>query len=128
MTGKTHRSITLHLPYPVSLNNLYRVFRGKIVPSQEAVRFGNEVKYACSQQKPKMFRGEVSMVVEIRPRMTITGRASKVCVDIDNPLKKLLDAMQGIVYENDKQVKRLYVYYGEPIEKGAIVVTVEENE
>jgi len=128
MTGNKLRSLTLELPYPVSLNNIYRVYRGKIVPSAEATRFANEIKYICSQHKPKIFKGPVSLVVEIRPKITIKGEASKVCVDIDNPLKKLLDAMQGIVYENDKQVRRLYVYYGEPVPNGALIVTIEEHE
>ena len=33
-------------------------------------------------------------------------------MDIDSPIKFFLDAMQGKWFENDKQVKRLYVSYG----------------
>lgn len=126
MTGNNLMSIAIVLPYPVSMNAIYRVYKGKIVPSAEATRYANQIKYICSQHKPKLMYGPVSVIVEIRPKKTRSGQASKVCIDIDNPLKKLLDAMQGIIYQNDKQVRRLYVYYGDPVENGALIVTVEE--
>ena len=120
--------ITLNLPYPVSLNRMYRVFKGRIVPSQEATRWGNEVRYIASRLKPTLTYDDVNMVVEIQPKLTITGRASKQLVDIDAPLKKLFDALEGIVYANDKQIRRLYVYYGKPVEDGGLIVTITKHE
>ena len=120
--------ITLQLPYPVSLNRLYRVYKGKMVPSQEATRWGNEVRYIASRMKPKLTYDDVNMVVEIKPKLTIKGEASKQLIDIDAPLKKLFDSLEGVVYANDKQIKRLYIYYGDPIENGGLLVTITKHE
>lgn len=120
--------ITLELPYPVSVNSIWRVYKGRQSVTPEARRYRNEVKYICSQQKVKMIRGPVSIVVEVRPKLTISGRASKVLIDLDNSLKLVLDALQGIAINNDRDVKRIYAYYGEPVESGGLIISIEEYE
>jgi crossover junction endodeoxyribonuclease RusA len=120
--------ITLELPYPVSMNQIWRVYKGRQVQSKDAIRYKNEIKYICSQRKVKLTTEPVSVVIELRPKLTITGKASKVVIDLDNCLKATLDALQGIVFANDKQVKRIYMYYGEPVESGALLVTIEQYE
>lgn len=118
--------LTLQLPYPVSMNRLYRVYRGRIVPSQEATRWGNEIIFIVSKLKPKLIYTDVGMVIEIQPKLTRKGEASKQLVDIDAPLKKLFDSLEGLIYENDKQIKKLFVYYGKPTLNGGLLVTIEE--
>lgn len=122
------RMITLELPYPVSMNKIWRVYKGRQVQSQEATRYKNEVKYICSRQKVKMLTGPIDVVIELRPKMTVKGLASKVVIDLDNCLKATLDALQGIAIENDKQVQRIYMYYGLPCEGGALLVTITKHE
>jgi crossover junction endodeoxyribonuclease rusA family protein len=40
-----------------------------------------------------------------------------------------LDALQGVAYENDNQVRRIVAEYGsEPVAGGGLVVKVEELE
>ena len=120
--------ITLELPYPISVNSIWRVYKGRQVVTPEARRYKNEVKYVCSKHKVKMFTGPVSVVVEVRPKMTITGKASKVLIDLDNSLKLILDSLQGIIIDNDRNVKRIYAYYGEPVQSGALIITIEKYE
>jgi crossover junction endodeoxyribonuclease RusA len=120
--------ITLELPYPVSMNKIWRVYKGRQIQSKEATRYKNEIKYICSQRKVQLTTGPVSVIIELRPKMTIAGNASKTVIDLDNCLKATLDALQGIVFLNDKQVKRIYLYYGEPVESGALLVTIEDYE
>ena len=120
--------ITLELPYPVSMNSIWRVCKGRQTLTPEARRYRNEIKYICSQKKAKMIRGPVSVVIELRPKLTISGQASKVLIDLDNCIKATLDGVQGIIIDNDKQVKRIYAYYGEPVESGGLIITIEEYE
>lgn len=120
--------ITLELPYPVSMNAIWRSYRGRQVLTQEARRYRNEIKYVCSNAKAKMIHGEVSVVIELRPKLTATGRASKVLMDLDNCIKATLDGLQGIVIDNDRNVKRIYAYYGEPVEYGGLIITIEKYE
>ena len=122
------RMITLQLPYPVSMNAIWRTYKNKQVLTAEARRYRNEIKYICSQQKAKLIPGAVSVVLELRPKLTVTGRASKVLIDLDNCIKATLDGLQGIVIDNDKNVKRIYAYYGEPVESGGLIVTIEPYE
>lgn len=119
---------TLALPYPVSMNAIWRVYRGKQALTAEARRYRNEIKYECSKQKVKMHTGPVSVVIELRPKLTISGRASKVLMDLDNCIKATLDGLQGIAIDNDREVKRIYAYYGEPVENGGLVITIEKYE
>lgn len=120
--------ITLQLPYPVSMNQIWRVYKGRQVQSKEAVRFKNEVRYIASKIKHNLLFEEVSLIIELKPKMTIRGEASKKLIDLDNCLKATLDALQGIVFQNDNQVKRIYLYYGQPVINGALLVTIEKYE
>lgn len=45
--------------------------------------------------------------------------------DIDNILKGILDALQGVAYHDDKQVNRLLVERREPQKHGKLQITVE---
>ena len=46
-------------------------------------------------------------------------------LDLDNCVKVLLDALQGIAYDNDRQVEDLRIRLGGPVEGGGISVVVE---
>jgi crossover junction endodeoxyribonuclease RusA len=123
--------IQLHLPYPPSTNRYWRTFRGRPVPSKEATEFKRIVKEASKQQDlyngitwNELYAGDVEVTIQLLPKLTAAGIASKVCIDLDNCLKVLLDAIQGTCIEDDKQVKRIAAAYGEPIKDGGVIVTV----
>ena len=81
--------ITLQLPYPVSMNAIWRTYKNKQVLTAEARRYRNEIKYICSQQKAKLITGPVSVILELRPKLTVTGKASKVLIDLDRKSTRL---------------------------------------
>lgn len=120
--------ITLELPYPVSMNAIWRTYKNKQVLTAEARNYRNQIKYICSQRKAQLIPGPVSVIIELRPKMTLSGRASKVLMDLDNCIKATLDGLQGIVIDNDRNVKRIYAYYGEPVDSGALIITIEKYE
>jgi crossover junction endodeoxyribonuclease RusA len=120
--------ITLELPYPVSMNAIWRTYKGRQTLTPEARRYRNEIKYIASKHKAKLISGPVSVILELRPKLTISGRASKVLIDLDNCIKATLDGLQGIIINNDRDVKRIYAYYGDPVESGALIITIEKYE
>jgi crossover junction endodeoxyribonuclease RusA len=97
----------LMLPTPPSANRYWRTYRNRVVRSDEAVAYKAEVARIAQQQLPptdKMIRkgGKVGVVVHwVRQR-----RAG----DLDNRLKVLFDALEGICYEKDSQIVEIHAY------------------
>jgi crossover junction endodeoxyribonuclease RusA len=69
----------------------------------------------------------VALVVVLHPKMTKKGEASKTVIDLDNCLKVALDALQGVAYENDKQVRSIRLDYGEPLECGGLSISAHRH-
>lgn len=116
-----------YLPYPISANRYWKSFRGRTVRSKEA----NEYKAAVMEEvrskvvKNAMTLKPVSIVVMLQPKLTAKGVASKTVMDLDNCLKVAIDALQGIAYDNDAQIKRIVAEYGEPVPNGGLTIKVE---
>lgn len=128
--------IRLSLPYPVSANAYWRSFvppgaRHVVVkPSKEARAYKTEVGWlAKAQGVGSPSRLDVSLVVRLRPREKNRdgSRASDV-LDLDNCLKVAIDALRGIVYEDDAQVKRILAEYGDPLPRGGLEVEIARFE
>ncbi|GFL08468.1 hypothetical protein TUM15749_20550 [Neisseria gonorrhoeae] len=61
------------------------------------------------------------------PKANKDGSASKTVIDLDNALKVALDALQGVAYHNDRQVRRIAADYAdEPVAGGGLAVEVGE--
>ena len=115
----------LTLPYPVSTNRYWRRAGNRIILSDDGKKFKatviSEYGYLC-----KTTDKDVSLTIRIHAKTTKKGIASKSCIDIDNCTKSVLDSLIGLVYVDDKQVKKLTIEYGEPVEGGATTVKVYE--
>lgn len=73
--------------------------------------------------------GSVAVRLRLIPKANKDGSASKTVIDLDNALKVALDSLQGVAYENDKQVRSIAAEYGsEPVAGGGLVVEIEELE
>lgn len=102
-------SIRLVLPYPVSANRYWRSFATKfghvrVVMSPEARVYKQKVFWLAKSQGAKA-TGE-----QVRVRMFLYGGR----MDVDNAIKPTLDALQGAVYENDRQVRAVSIEKMEP--------------
>ncbi len=64
----------------------------------------------------------VILFVGLVPKMNKDGTASKVILDLDNRLKVAVDALQGVVYHNDNQVKFILSTYSGRQEKTADLI------
>lgn len=121
------------LPYPVSANRYWQSFvpkgwtRAVVHPSSEAKAYKKAVGLLAKVagfKEPSV--RPMALTLTLCPRMNKGGEASAVVLDLGNCLKVAEDALQGIVYENDKQVRELHLSYGDPTPDGNLIVEVRE--
>jgi crossover junction endodeoxyribonuclease RusA len=91
--------ITLVLPYPPTVNHMYRRARGHLALTPEALAFRHAVRLIAQVQGVQPMSGPVAVFLDVyRPRRR---------GDLDNLLKAVLDACNGIAYHDDEQVARI---------------------
>lgn len=125
------------LPYPPSLNRAYRNFRGRMVKSSVATSYFETVTRIAKQNGIQLHDGPVSVDVELHPPKPSDWDKRKAKdphavlqvrrIDLDNALKVCLDSLQGVAYNNDKQITALVVRLGEPVPCGAMAVAVSPD-
>lgn len=115
------------LPYPISANRYFRNFRGRMVISSEARAYKKQVAWTFSALGIKPASDDVSLTVKLHPKLTTKGVASRTLIDLDNALKVVFDALQGVLYVNDKQVKKLTAEVGEPVLGGGLSVGINHG-
>lgn len=121
--------VRLKLPYPVSANRYWRIWRNKAVRSAEAAAYKEIVRRIAQEAGVMPFEGSVAVCLRLIPKANKDGSVNKTVIDLDNALKVTLDALQGIAYHNDKQVRRIAAEYGsEPVAGGGLAVEIEELE
>jgi crossover junction endodeoxyribonuclease RusA len=128
--------IELVLPYPPSVNRAFRIFRGRAVRSAEAATFRAAVaREAAGAGLSAPIDGPVTVRVRLHPiaPSDAARRARRLgalwhllvrCIDLDNCLKVALDAIQGTVITNDRNVVDLHLQRREPLPGGALVIRV----
>ena len=114
------------LPYPISTNRYWRTFRGMTVVSEEAKAYKKQVAQIAQLSGCIKHNGNVSIDITLYPKRNKDGSANAKVMDLDNCLKVVLDALQGVAYDNDKQVVALTAKYAnEPKENGGVKVCIE---
>lgn len=114
--------VVLRLAYPVSANRYWKTFQNHQVVSREARQYRAHVKYQAGKEQVMPSEGEVALLVLLHPKLTKKGVASEVVIDLDNCLKVVVDALQGVFYRDDKQVKFITALYGAPVVNGGLTV------
>ena len=115
----------LWLPYPPSANRYLRHALRRTYRTAAANEYRIAVAHEAKLSGARMSDGPVSVDVTLHPKTTKTGQASKTCLDIDNCMKVVFDAIQGVLYANDKQIARLQASYGLPVAGGGMEIIVE---
>ncbi|NOK06678.1 MULTISPECIES: RusA family crossover junction endodeoxyribonuclease [Myxococcus] len=89
--------VRLTLPYPPSANTYWKPSKGRgLVPSDEAERYKAAVAHVAARAKVQPLFGPV--------RLTVTVYRPKRMGDLDNTLKVLNDALNGVAWLDDEQV------------------------
>lgn len=116
--------VDLVLPWPPSVNAIWRSLavgngRARVVKSKGYREWRERaVEVVSGVWRVEPYLGPVSVTVRLYG-------PSRRRYDIDNKVKALLDALQGVILEDDDQVDRLLVQRGEHRKGGAVWLTVE---
>ncbi|QRF55323.1 RusA family crossover junction endodeoxyribonuclease [Variovorax paradoxus] len=134
--------IRLTLPYPISANRYWRPVKLgahiSIVPTKEAKAFRVEVgamARAAGVRTP--LSGRIAVHLQLYPHRPLDWQTRQrkhgaawddtvQCIDLTNAEKVLMDALNGVAFGDDKQVRRYSAERMEPDEHGArVVLTIE---
>lgn len=134
--------ITLVLPYPISANRYWRTYmpKGFKAPvttlSQEAKQYKKQAGWIAKEagvREPISDTVELTVTLYPQRPQDWAKRASRNpdswdddvrCIDLDNALKVAIDALKGVVYVDDKQVRRIVAERAEPEGEAKLVVTI----
>ena len=118
----------LRLPWTPALNRRHTVTAaGRITTATGGKRYRRACMDAAfatgpRQKFPRPARVEVDLTLH-PPTHDARGRKRPADKDgdIDARNKAILDALEGIAYDNDRQARPLHVYDGEPVAGGCVV-------
>ena len=96
-TDKEH---VFEIPLPPSANNYWTISNNRFATTQEAKNYKKEIFYRLSNLIP--LRGDICL------NITIFRRIRRG--DLDNFLKVMLDALNGIVYLDDSQIVEIHAF------------------
>jgi crossover junction endodeoxyribonuclease RusA len=114
------RCLSLRLPYPPSVNHIWRRVGPRTVISREGRRYRTDVCAALAAMRVARMDGRLAVRVTVCPP---DNRRR----DLDNVQKALLDALaKGGAYGDDSQIDRLEVDRGPVVSGGMVEVQVRE--
>jgi crossover junction endodeoxyribonuclease RusA len=140
----------LVLPYPVSANRYWRSFavrrKGQnhysaiVAVSDEALAYKSLVGWtarAAGLKEPSTKPVEIGSILLVPPATrerkdprsgVMVEVKNGVVINIDNALKVTFDALNGVAYVDDAQIKRIKgpIEYGEPQGKGGLIIEIYE--
>jgi crossover junction endodeoxyribonuclease RusA len=99
--------VTLDLPEPPSANRWWRNVRGRMVTSAEARQYKADVlRLAVEQTRRPLSRARIAAPTPVR--VTLVWFRGRKAGDLDKRIGVLMDALQGVCFENDSQVVELH--------------------
>ncbi len=109
----------LTLPLCPSANRYWRTYRGRAVKSPEARNYRAIV--AVLAKNARMARIEAPAPIAV----SVTWERRERRGDLDNRLKVLLDALQGVAYDDDKQITELHAYLRDGFSENRMLVSIQ---
>lgn len=111
--------IECEIPVPPSANRYWRVANNRIIVTDEARNYKQEVFYKLKNIVEPLRQ-------DIAINVTVFRRYKKG--DLDNFLKIMLDALQGILYLNDSQIVEIHAFREDDPTKPHVKVLAYEVE
>ncbi len=113
---------TISLPFPVSVNGMYRALGRRVILSKRAREWKEAAAWELKSQRPKRFAGPVEI-------HTVVSPPDKRKRDLDNLLKPILDLLKehGIIVDDSFKYIRVLTISWEN-DAAPCVVTIKESE
>ena len=119
-------TLTIRLPEPPSANAYWRSVtiggRARVLLSREARAYKAAVASQCDRT-PGLVLGRYYADVPLR--LTLTWHRSKRMGDLSNRIKVLEDALNGLLWVDDKQIEEIHAFRRESPRDGYVDVSVE---
>lgn len=128
-------SYTISLPYPVSANRYWRSFvpkgwgRAVVTLSPEAKAYKEAAGWAAKSAGVRTpMAGYIELAIVLHPKQPkkMKNPDEVRCIDLDNCIKVTLDALNGVAYADDAQVRRIVAERGQPSGDGVLVIKISE--
>lgn len=117
------RTVTLTLPWPPSVNRIWRAVGGRIILSLLARRYHKAAANALPSGKVDTLTGRLAVHVVLYPPASLKN----VCHDVMNREKIVCDALtKQRVWGDDSQIDDFHIVRGAPAGKGCAVLTIKE--
>ena len=114
----------LTLPYPPSLNRMYRAISGRSILSKPGREYYERAVWDIKAQLPRGWR-PITARVRVTVKATPPDRRRR---DLDNLWKPILDALtKAGVWGDDSQVIDERIYWTAPQKDGRVVAEIEEE-
>jgi crossover junction endodeoxyribonuclease RusA len=114
-------------PYPISANKYWRSIGNRVLVSREGRQFKGLVKASWSMLGLPKLEGPLELYLRLHPKMNKDGTASRVCIDLGNSEKVISDALNGLAWDDDKQLVRIIMEKSYPVHKGAISLRIRQT-
>lgn len=122
--SRQNHAVTLIVPYPPSVNRYWRRLGNRTILSRAAREFRSRVKDLWYVQKWVYRRESLgSALVQVSLMIHPPDNRRR---DLDNVLKAALDAIEAAgIIEDDSQVRRLELAFGDCVDGGSVTITVK---
>lgn len=117
--------MTVLLPYPPSVNRIYRSGTNGVTYQPKKIKdFKASCAWLAKKEGATILHGDIEIFATLHPKITKKGEPSKTRIDLDNALKSVLDGLNGVCYQDDKQIIKIVLEIGFPITNGGVTVSV----
>lgn len=119
------KSITFTLPMPPSSNRYWRTvaYTSKRTNRPAAAIFVSDEAEKYKKEVARQARGQ--MMIQSEVILTVKVFREQRSGDLDNRLKVLCDALQGVVYANDSQIVEIHAFRFEDKKNPRVEVEVQ---
>ena len=96
-------AIAVRLDFPPSMNTYWRYCRGRVFLSQKGREYKKAVAANVTPGPSGLFTGRLGVQLQL----SAPNRTQDI--DLDNRLKPVFDALEGVLYVNDRQIDKIIV-------------------
>lgn len=113
--------LEVELPFPPSVNHYWRMWRGRMVISEEGRAYQKTVATLLRAKGVKPMTGKLAVAIEVFP-------PDQRRRDLDNLLKAIGDSLQhGGAFPDDSQIVWLLIEKAQVVPNGKVMVRITER-